>query len=191
MNSKEKILDGIKAAAATEADEILSLAQKKAEKIIAEAKQRAEDSKKEAVCSAENKAAAILKNSESSKRLVVRDNLLSFKRNTINELLVKAVDEINSYNDEEYFNFLYSIAEKNATLQGGILCLNEKDLSRELAEFEKKVEALELKISKEAIDSNGGFILKYNDISINCTFSALINEKSEQLTDCVNKILFV
>ena len=47
-----------------------------------------------------------------------------------------------------------------------------------------------LKVSSEPKNIDGGFILAYGDIEINCSFDALISEKIDVIKDTLNKIIF-
>ena len=47
-----------------------------------------------------------------------------------------------------------------------------------------------LKISREAREIEGGFVLSYGGIEENCSFDALFASAGEQLQDVVQKILF-
>lgn len=76
-----------------------------------------------------------------------------------------------------------------------MLLLNDKDLRRLPADFERRLnEALEqgkrLTVSQRAAAIDGGFLLQYQDIEMNCSFSALLDARREELEDLVNRILF-
>ena len=70
---------------------------------------------------------------------------------------------------------------------------NKKDLSRLPAGFAEKISDAtngKLKVSSEPKNIDGGFILAYGDIEINCSFDALISEKIDVIKDTLNKIIF-
>ena len=75
--------------------------------------------------------------------------------------------------------------------------LSEKDLSRVPSDFEDKANVVATKkggtveLSKEAVNIDGGFILKYGNIEINSSIDALFEENEEKLVDIVNSTLFV
>ena len=48
-----------------------------------------------------------------------------------------------------------------------------------------------LVVSKEPKDMDGGFVLVYGGIEENCTIRAMFHTKQDELSDVVQKILFV
>ena len=46
-------------------------------------------------------------------------------------------------------------------------------------------------VSKEPKDMDGGFVLVYGGIDENCMISAMFHTKQDELSDVVQKILFV
>ncbi len=190
MTAKEKILDGIAANASQKAEEIISEAEREAESIRLSQLQLAETEKSKILVETEKKAEAIKNNATSSAALLKRDTILKFKRGAIATVLEECVSRLNSYSDKEYFDFLYSLVEKNVLSGNGLMLLNKNDALRDNLEFKEKISKLGLELCDETADINGGFILKYDDILINCAFEALINEKKERLIDVINKELF-
>lgn len=190
MTAKEKILDGILAQANKKAEEIINAANIQAEKETKTAEAAAEAQANKIILEAERKAAAIIANADSSAMLLKRDTALGFKSEAINSVIDKSIEKLNSYSDQEYFDFLYSLAEKNVLSEEGVMYLGSIDALRDKSDFKEKISALKLTLSDDTRDINGGFILQYNDILINCAFSSLINEKREKLIDVINKEMF-
>ena len=185
MTSSEKILAGITAEAESTAKEIISAAEKKAEEIISDKAKEAE-----IAAEADKKAALINSTGDSAAQLVLRDAKLKRKR----ELIVKALSEvivgINGYDDKTYFDCLLRLAKKNAMSGKGEMLLSARDLSRDKGDFVKALEELSVTLSDTPADINGGFILRYGDIIINCELSAVMREKRDEITDAVNTALF-
>lgn len=190
MTAREKILDGIKEQAQNKADLIIEEALLKSQKDTELALKEANIEAEKIITEAQLKAKATVENASSSAQLLKRNILLGFKGEAINTVLTKVTEKLNAYKDKEYFEFLYSLAEKSALKKQGVLYLNEKDLTRDRQEFKENIKKLDLILSDEACDITGGFMLKYDDIIINCAFEALIHEKRERLTDIINKTLF-
>lgn len=190
MTAKEQILQGIANNAEQISNEILSDANIKAKEsfdlIIASANEEAQ----KIIADAQKKADTIIENADSTASLIKRNESLKFKSSAINEVLKNVVLKLNSLNDNEYFKLLVSLAEKNALKGEGVIYLNRKDLSRDVSILKEQISALNLTLSDSPRDIEGGFMLQYSDIIINCAFEALINEKREKLTDDINKTLF-
>lgn len=185
MTAKEKILDGIKAEAEIRAAEIIKEAENNAKAQRLESDEKAKAQAEEIIADAEKKAKAIAANAESSAMLLKRNTALKVRSEAINEILKKSAERLNSYSDEEYFAFLTALTEKNRLPQKGVMYLGKRDASRNRAEFIQKLSEFDITLSETFGDINGGFILQYDEILINCGFEALINEKRERLIDVI------
>ena len=190
MTAKEQILQGITAKAEQKKEEIISEAKLKAEENFNDAIAKAREEAQKIIAAAQKKADTVIENADSSAALIKRNESLKFKSKSISEVLNNVKLKLNSLNDKEYFDLLLSLAEKNALDGSGIIYLNKKDLSRETSDFKAQISKLNLTLSDSPRDMEGGFMLQYGDIIINCAFEALINEKREKLTDDINKTLF-
>ena len=190
MTSSEKILAGITAEAEETAKEIISAAEKKAEETVSDQAKEAEKQAAEIAADAEKKAALIDSTGDSAAQLVLRDARLSKKRELIEKALDEVIVGINNYDDKTYFDCLLRLVRNNVMSGKGEMLLSTRDLSREKGEFVKALEKLSVTVSDTPADINGGFILRYGDIIINCELSAVMREKRDEITDAVNTALF-
>ena len=190
MTASEKILFGITDEAKTKAAEITAEAEEKARTLIDEAKAEAEKEADSVKAEAEKKARLIRQTGESSAALVKRDAALKCKRELIDKALSFVTDTVNGFDDKKYFDFLLTIINREKLSENGLIMLCENDLKRDTADFKESVKKMNLTLSEDPADINGGFILKYGDIQINGELSALIHEKRDVLTDELNKALF-
>lgn len=190
MTASEKILSGITDEAKAKAAEITAEAEEKARTLIDEAKAEAEKEADSIKAEAEKKAKLIRQTGESSAALVKRDAALKCKRELIDKALSFVTDTVNGFDDKKYFDFLLTIINREKLSENGLIMLCENDLKRDTADFKESVKKMNLTLSKDPADINGGFILKYGDIQINGELSALIHEKRDMLTDELNKALF-
>lgn len=190
MTSSEKILAGITAEAESTAKEIISAAEKKAADIISDRAKEAEKQAEETALIAQKKAALIDSTGDSAAQLVLRDATLKKKRELIEKALSEVIVRINSYDDKAYFDCLLRLSKKNAMSGKGEMLLSARDLLRDKSDFAKALEELSVTLSDTPADINGGFILKYGDIIINCELSAVMREKRDEITDAVNTALF-
>lgn len=190
MTSSEKILAAIISEAEGNAEEIIAAAEKKAEEIISERAEEAQSQAQEITASAEKKAELIKSTGESSAQLILRDAALSKKRELIEKALNSVIVSINNYDDKTYFDRLLRLVKKNAMSESGVMLLSAHDLSRDKDGFVKSLKELSITLSDTPADINGGFILKYGDIIINCELSAVMREKRDEITDAVNTALF-
>lgn len=191
MTSSEKILAGIIEEAEASAAQIIAEAKEQAEKIISEESAKAAEKAEKIISDAEKKAETVKASGNSAAALLKRDIALKCRRRLIDNAFAGIVRSINSFDDGRYFDFIIKLAEKNRLSQNGILFLNGDDLAkRNIAELSSRLFNLDISVSEMPEKLNGGFILKYGDILINCGIEALINEKREELTDCLNNELF-
>ena len=190
MTSSEKILAVITEEAQSTAREIISAAEKRAEEIISERAKQAEKEATEITASAEKKAELIKSTGESSAQLVLRDARLTKKRELIEKALQAVIVSINNYDDKTYFDCLLRLVKKSTISGNGEMLLSARDLSRDKDGFVKSLKELSITLSDTPADINGGFILKYGDIIINCELSAVMREKRDEITDALNTALF-
>lgn len=190
MTSGEKILAGILKDAQDSADKIIEDAEKKAQEIRAGILDGADARCDKIIAEAKKQAETAVNNGNSAAALIKRDRILKEKSAMIDEVLQAAADRINGLDDEKYFKFLAETAESNRMTAGGEVFLCERDLKRKTDKFKEELEKLGLTLCDSPVGIDGGFILKYGDIQMNCGIGALIREKREILTDKVNRILF-
>lgn len=195
MTGLEKILKEIESEAAHEAESTLSAAKSEAEDILSAARQEGE--KAAALIAAENeKAVAEAERSNTSALdLQRRQRILETKQGLLAETLEKALQTLQTLPEKDYFDFLVKLAAKNAAPGEGELLLDEKDLARLPAGFEKQLLAAlpagsKLAVSKQTRSLNGGFVLKYGLIEQNCSFGDILTAQSDDLTDMIRDVLF-
>ncbi|MCH5304649.1 MAG: V-type ATP synthase subunit E [Ruminococcus sp.] len=191
MNGGEKILNRIKADCDEKVNEILQKSNEECSKILSQAEIQAEKSSKAITEKTTSKLTQIKNSSKSRAELEIRNALLRKRRNEID----KTIDEVEKYllglNDEEYFSFIYKLAE-NLKGKTGEVFLNNNDLRRLPSDFETKINSLglDVTVSNKSVDIVGGFILKSGDIEENMAIDALIMSKRDALEDMINRELF-
>jgi vacuolar-type H+-ATPase subunit E/Vma4 len=84
---------------------------------------------------------------------------------------------------------------KNALNGKGSLSLSKKDLERLPENFEGKInsqlsDGKSIEISGNAASFDGGFVVEYPEMRIDCTFESLLNDKIDEVRDELSKILF-
>ena len=105
----------------------------------------------------------------------------------------KAIDKIANFQDDEYIDFLLAMYAE-VTIEGGEICLNEKDRQRVGEKLVAKIndgsQKEQVKLSEDKISARGGFILKKGFIEINATLETLVNSVKEDATGQIAEILF-
>lgn len=183
---------------------ILDDAKEYAEKVMADAKNQEtsilENANKQAesiVKSYTEKSIADAEIIKSRKKSVAelesRKIKLGARQKAVSIAFDKAIDKIADFQDDEYISFLVKMYEQ-VTIEGGEICLNEKDRQRV---GEKLVTAIndgskkeKVKLSEDKISAKGGFILRKGSIEINATLETLIHSVKEDATGQIAEILF-
>ncbi len=191
----EEILARILDNARQAGEKLLAEAKKKADQILADAAVQADETRRKTADAYAVKAEAALHAARSAAELETRNRLLKERRSILDETLEKTVLHLQALPDAAYFEALLPLAAHSAQPGDGVLLLNDKDLRRLPADFERRLnEALEqgkrLTVSQQTAAIDGGFLLQYQDIEMNCSFSALLDARREELEDLVNRILF-
>lgn len=195
MTGLEKIIASILEEAQTEARLSLVKAREEEARIFAE-----EKAKSDALCAeiAENgrrQAAEIERACASSVQLHRRKSLLEAKQELLNQTMEQALERLYGMPPAAYFELLVKMAASLAEPGEGELFLNEKDLARRPAAFEKEVnaalpEGCRLCLSEKARPMDSGFILQYGDVEQNCSFRAIFTARLDELSDKAQGILF-
>ena len=191
MNGEDKILNRIKSDCDENIRVIEQEAQAECDKILNEAKLQIEQNEKENSAKVLAGIAQINAGAKSKVELEIRNAILKKRREEIDNTVDIVYNKLLKLDDKEYFEALYKLA---ASLKGskGVVYLNKNDLNRVPSDFIDKMKesGLDVELGKEAVDIDGGFILKDGDIEENMSFSAVISAKRDDLEDLINRELF-
>jgi len=167
----------IEVEAVAEAKKIMKDSEEQTEKELAALKREVDD-----------KADSILDKAKSSAALESRQALLKAKVEMIDDVITKAKNKLHNIDEPSYFGMLKLLAERNAEPYDGIMFLSQRDLDRMPADFEASLS--KISVSRVPCDIEDGFILKYGDVEINCTFEALVNSRKDELKSVASELLF-
>ncbi len=199
MTGLEKIEAKIISDAKNKANEIIKKAQDEASKITDDATREAEAYRTEnmAKASAEGKRAS--ERAVSAAKMEAKKLLLSTKQNIMDECFLKARQKILSMPLADYEELLIEWIITAADTGAEQLVLSHNDaqrisLLRFIARINAKLAAQGGKpgitLSEETIDAKAGFLLKRDDIVINCTLDAMLNSEREKLEAELAAVLF-
>ncbi len=195
MTGLDKILERITAEAGADADSIISEAQAQAESIISEAQVKAEEECAKIIAKARDDAALLDHISRSSAEMEGKKLLLATRQQVISDVLDDAARRLKGMSGEQYFLAAESIALRYAHSGEGELVLSKADRERMPKDFVERLnsklpEGSRLALSDDTVETGGGFILRYGGVEENCTFSALIEQQREELSDRLSALLF-
>ena len=191
MNGREKILNRIKSDCDENIKAVERDAQAECDKILNNAALKIEENEKANASKVLAKIAQINAGIKSRAELEIRNAVLRKRREEINLTVDMIYNALMNLENDEYFEALYKLA---LSIKGGegVVYLNERDLKRLPSDFEEKLNKAGLKVSlsREAVDIDGGFILKNGNIEENMSFSAIISSRRAELEDLINQELF-
>lgn len=118
---------------------------------------------------------------------------LSLKFKLIEETISMAYSSVLNADTDSYMEQLSEILTKKASSlpeKGGEIIFNKKDKERITSKFSKQIKKLNLTISDEPKDIDGGFILRLGNIEENCSIEAIFRENHDMLVDFIGENLF-
>ena len=197
MTGLEKILKHIEDDAHTTVDHILAEANTKAEEIMADARLEGEKKCAEITERSKLEVQSCLSRAESAANLQEKKMILTAKQEIIGEVINHAKDTLINLPDREYFEIIVRMVGKYALEQSGQILFSAKDKKRLPDWFHETLSAAltgtngyRLTTADETADIDGGFILEYGDIEINCSIEALFAAARDILQDKVSEVLF-
>lgn len=119
--------------------------------------------------------------------LNLRNNLLLAQNKYIDEIIEGGLERISNLDDEAFFGFTKKLLDKYALSSRGIIRFNEKDSLRIKSRLEEFAYQLVL---GEPIDIDGGFILEYEDINVNCSLRSMLETIEQDLRQEIYQDLF-
>ncbi len=183
----ERITEAILAAAEDEARAVLERA--KADKSELLEKSRAESEAKTAAAAAEAKkmAATIVSRAETAAGLEARKMKLAAKQDAISAVFDRAKEMLLALPRDDYKALLLGQL-KASGVKKGVLSLGAKD--RELGDELIKESGLDLTLSDDALDTDGGFTLKSGSVEVDCRLDMLISSVRDEVLPEVVSALF-
>ncbi len=183
---------------------ILSDAQNNADSSL----MNAENTKQEIINKAKSEAEIIIKTEEeraakdavdlknrriSAAELQGRKMLLSAKQEAITKSFDAAIEKLKAMPENEYVSFLVQEILKIPNCEG-IIVLNAKDREnigdRLVKTVNEKLGAEKVILSKNTVNTSGGFVLKKGNVEINSTFETLLDSIKDELTGEIANVLF-
>lgn len=190
MTGLDNILKEIKQDSDAQVKKIIADAEAEAEKIMSEARSEGEKIAEKIKAEAEKKAEVIKSRGASAAELSAKRAVLKKKQEIISKYINAAREKLEALEGEEYFEVLKGIIEKNAGGKSGEIVLSKADKKNVSAEFEAFLKEKGLKISAAELDGKKGCIIDYGSIEENCTFDAMFDSLSEELSDKTMAMLF-
>lgn len=198
MNSIDRLTEKILNDATDEAGNIIKVAQDKATSILNKYEIEANECYDEIITQAHQKENELLKHKSDMAHLEGRKQLLFTKQTILDEVFIEAFNRIKQLDGDIYKAFLSKIAASNSINGSGSLIFSTSDKSLIGENVVERANIIlmnegrnaNLTLSGETRNINGGFIIKADEIEVNCTFDALYNIKRNELAFEVAQQLF-
>lgn len=122
--------------------------------------------------------------------------LLRTKTEIVNETIEMALRHLRELPDADYFEVLTALAGTYACKGEGEMRLSERDLKRLPSGFADELndmlakQGAHVRIGAQPARIDGGFLLIYGDIEVNCSFEALLDASLEEIKDALSRELF-
>lgn len=196
MPGLDKILSTIENQARQNADSIVRQAEQKSASIRSEGDKKAQSAYSDIMeecrkgCSFKYASACNSIDSE------MKRELLRCKIECIDKAAETALKKVSELPDDEYFAVIIRLTEKYMRKGCGVMYFGSNDLSRLPSDFEKSLNVLAgtrgctIKIASEPADIADGFILRYGNISENCSFRAIAEAEKNSIRDTAAAVMF-
>jgi V/A-type H+-transporting ATPase subunit E len=197
MNGAEKIKDRILADARALSHKILEDAKLEAQSILASAEKEAFQKVTVMTEQAREEAVLIKQRFAAATGMEDRKKLLKIRQDSVNEAFQAALQRLADLPKDQYGAFLEKILLNTVKDENCEIVFNQRDKERLGDAFVKKANEklagqgmkTRLTLAKDALSAAGGFILRYEDMEVNCTLEVLINMARPELESEVAAIL--
>lgn len=195
MNGLEKILGIIDADTKQNEAAIIGAAEKKAAAIIESGNRSGQQAYEKEFGKLKASAELEYRTACSSAETASKRDILAFRSECIEKAVERAAEKLDILPDEEYFSLLIGLIGRYRRGGSGELQLGQRDLDRLPSDFEQRLAELSDKdsvitLSREAVSIRSGFVLKYGNISENCSFDSILEAERDDVRDTAASILF-
>ncbi len=192
MNGIEKITQQIEAETQREIDRILGAAKDEAAKVAAQYHAQAEGEARELAAKNEKAAAEREERLVSAAEMEARKVQLAAKQEMLEKAYALALEKLCAMPHEQYVDVLAGLLEQASSTGTEEAVFSEKDRSAGEAAVKLVNErsGKQLRLSSETQPIRGGFILKNNNVEVNCAFETLVRLQKAETAGAVVKTLF-
>lgn len=193
MSGLDKIIAEILADAKAQADRILSESAEKAAEILEQGRAEREQWKHRFEEATEQECRELVSQADSAARQERRRALLKARGQVIDEIIAEAKAKIEALPDEEYFDLLFRLFEKNAQPLDGVIRFAPADYARLPEGFLERCRQVRpgyhLELAGDMESIRNGFVIEYGNILQNCSIDSIFESERQLLRDKVNEIL--
>ena len=198
MSGAEKLKEKIIADATGEAEALLANARAKVAEILAQAEEEAAAKTAKIKATVEKQINELRSRYQTIAELDARKAILAAKEELIEDTFKQALARLQSMETKAYQELMSTMllaAAQTGTEEIIVSATDKERFSAELlsavnAELARQGKQGKLTLAAETRETQGGFILRAENIEINCSFAALLRMQREELEPEVAAILF-
>ena len=193
MKGIEKITQLIQTDAQAEIDSVLSKAREEAEAVAARYQAQAAAEAAELAVKNEKAAAEREERLVSVAQMEARKVLLAAKQEMVEKAYIRALEKLTSMPEEQYTAVLADLLEEASSNGSEEAIFSQEDRERVGKAAVEKANAAsgkQITLSAETRPITGGFILKNENVEVNCTFETLVRLQKADTAATVAKMLF-
>ena len=192
MNGLERITRRIEAEAKSEIDGILDAGEAETRRIVDSWRERI-DAETRALAEKNEKAAAEREERlKSAAEMDARKTILQAKQEMVDEAYALALDKLCKLPEDEKTALLSDLLVRASSTGAEEALFSEADRAAGMKAVEKANAASgkHIALSKETAPIRGGFILRDQNVEVNCAFETLVRLQRAETAGAVAKILF-
>lgn len=197
MTGLEKIIAKIDEDCKAACEDIIRNANSEAQTILDTARTAAAQAKEKALQAAGLKCRKDIEIAVSRAEHEHKKALLFLKTGIINAMIEESIQKLMDLPDDDYFQAILSLVRHDAQIGHGTLCFSKRDLDRLPDNFEEVLNEMlresdkSVEISSVPVVIDGGFIITYQDIEQNCSFTSLLNASLDEIKDELYQEIFM
>ena len=193
MNGIEKITQRITADAQAEIDRVLGAAKEEAARITARMTAEADAVAAELAAKNEKSAAEHEERLVSAAQMEARKVQLAAKQEMLEKAYECALEKLCAMPAEQYVAVLANLMVKASSTGTEAVIFSAEDrekVGKAAVEKANAVSGKQMVLSDETLPIKGGFILKDQNVEVNCTFETLVRLQKAETAGAVAKKLF-
>ena len=184
----EDITKTITKEAKAEAKKITTAGDKQVAEIAAEGKDKVKAEEAKINQRIEKEAQKVVERVKFQTNIAERNQLVAAKQEIVNQVFTKVLEQMSTLDESKYVDFVTGLVNNLPDVTDGEIVSVEgkEDLTKRIVDSSKK----NFTVSTDSIPGVGGFVFRSENIEINNTFAALLDEKKGDWEIEVSKILF-
>ena len=194
MNGLDRITSRIEAEAQGEIDSILDAGKAETQRVVDDWRARIDAEARALKAKNERAAAEREERLKSAAEMDARKTILQAKQELVEEAYALALDKLCKMPDKEKIPLLAELlarASSTGTEEAVFSAADAKGAGKKAVDQANAASGKHLRLSKQTAPIRGGFILRDNNVEVNCAFETLVRLQKTETAGAVAKMLFV